>query len=263
MVINGDPVKVRQRMLSSAKIVDLLVELLACPVDGVPDEGNLTPIFLAAYDVIHTYMRGCKKNCLYFAKNITFLQQQLTLKPEISLSVVRLIVELIRDNRKVVDRISPNQIDWFVALLRKTKNYRFLELLNVLCVCDGVGIPANQNCIVQKWLNKDKEDVYLIQRGQFISLESNLNYVSMNGGRTWTPLHTFLNPISPDYSESKCQFLHAQLDLFANLCYGHNSFAMRQITHEYEILTWDQAMFCLRSEILPADLRAKYCRLIT
>ena len=32
------------------------------------------------------------------------------------------------------------------------QNYRFLDLLHVLCVCDDVAIPNNQSYIVQRWL---------------------------------------------------------------------------------------------------------------
>jgi inositol 1,4,5-triphosphate receptor type 1 len=84
-----------------------------------------------------------------------------------------MIVELIRDNRKIVDRITQDQIEMFVSLLRQNKvgiayaddtlidsslpwqNYRYLDLLNVLCVCDGVAIPDNQTYITEHWLRRD------------------------------------------------------------------------------------------------------------
>ena len=36
------------------------------------------------------------------------------------------------------------------------QSYHFLDLLQVLCVCDGVAIPNNQSYIVQKWLRTYK-----------------------------------------------------------------------------------------------------------
>jgi len=36
------------------------------------------------------------------------------------------------------------------------QNYRYLDLLNVLCVCDGVAIPDNQNYITERWLRCDR-----------------------------------------------------------------------------------------------------------
>ena len=63
-------------------------------------------------------------------------------------------MELIRDNRKIVDRITHDHIDKFVDLLRRDKNYRYLDLLSVLCVCDGVSIADNQRYITEVWLMK-------------------------------------------------------------------------------------------------------------
>ena len=37
-----------------------------------------------------------------------------------------------------------------------TQNYRYLDLLNVLCVCDGVAIPDNQIYITEHWLRRDR-----------------------------------------------------------------------------------------------------------
>ena len=36
------------------------------------------------------------------------------------------------------------------------QNYRYLDLLNVLCVCDGVAIPDNQTYITEHWLRRDR-----------------------------------------------------------------------------------------------------------
>ena len=39
------------------------------------------------------------------------------------------------------------------------QNYRYLDLLNVLCVCDGVAIPDNQNYITERWLRCDRVSI--------------------------------------------------------------------------------------------------------
>jgi inositol 1,4,5-triphosphate receptor type 1 len=90
------------------------------------------------------------------------------LQGDIGLNVAQMIVELIRDNRKIVDRISKQQITEFIQLLRSYKvspdsklkdchrivlqNFRYLDLLAVLCVCDGVAIPDNQTFITDRLL---------------------------------------------------------------------------------------------------------------
>lgn len=65
-----------------------------------------------------------------------------------------MVMELIRDNRKIVDRITHDHIDAFIELLKQDKNYRYLDLLSVLCVCDGVSIADNQKYITEVWLTK-------------------------------------------------------------------------------------------------------------
>ena len=40
---------------------------------------------------------------------------------DIGLNVAQMIVELIRDNRKIVDRITQDQIEMFVGLLKLNK----------------------------------------------------------------------------------------------------------------------------------------------
>lgn len=43
------------------------------------------------------------------------------LQGDIGLNVAQMIVELIRDNRKIVDRVTQDQIEMFVGLLRQNK----------------------------------------------------------------------------------------------------------------------------------------------
>ena len=76
---------------------------------------------------------------------------------DIGLNAAHMVMELVKDNRKIVDRITHQHIDNFVDLLRKNKNYRYLDLLSVLCVCDGVSIPDNQIYITETWLMKGQK----------------------------------------------------------------------------------------------------------
>jgi inositol 1,4,5-triphosphate receptor type 1 len=38
--------------------------------------------------------------------------------------------------------------------------------------------------------------------------------------------------------------------------------AIKKITEELKLLTWEQAFYCLKQELLPEALRAQYCSLI-
>ncbi|XP_060552412.1 inositol 1,4,5-trisphosphate receptor type 2-like [Ruditapes philippinarum] len=264
MIVENLPSKERQKLMRNLRVIDLLVKILQFPLDGVADEHAIILVFKEAYEILYTYMIGkSRKNALYFAKYIEFFQTQFTQKGGIGLNVAQMIVELIRDKRKIVDRISHHQIDEFVGLLQSTQNYRFLDLLHVLCVCDDIAIPNNQVYIVQKWMLDKPRGIFLTARGQDINKQPNILYITTDDAKTWSALHDFVNPEHEEYEKDKHDFLLHQLDLFIALCKGRNDFAINIITKESRFLTWEETFLALRSSILPDAIRAKYCDITT
>ncbi|XP_065834186.1 inositol 1,4,5-trisphosphate receptor type 3-like isoform X2 [Oscarella lobularis] len=257
----GEPVKARQKLLRNLRIIDLLVELLKLPRAKQEKEyQNHVLVCQAAYHVLEQYLVGnSRKNELYVAKYIPFFQGQIGQ----GLKAETMVMELVRDNRKIVDRVEESQIDRFVNFLTESRDYRFLDFLGVLCVCDGIAIPTNQNYVTKKLLQENQSVVYLTECGDSLSpaRDPQMVYVSEDSGKIWTPLAQFAkgqekNP-SPRYL-----FLERQLDLFNQLCHGRNEYAINVITKELKYLTWKEAFLCLRSKELPNHLRAKYCNVI-
>ncbi|KAL5022859.1 hypothetical protein ScPMuIL_002014, partial [Solemya velum] len=265
MIVKTLPSKNRQKLMRNLRVIDLLVRILQCPLDGVPDESNIVQVFKEAYEILYTYMIGkSRKNALYFAKYIEFFQTQFTQKGGIGLNVAQMIVELIRDKRKIVDRITQGQIDEFITLLHTSQNFRFLDLLHVLCVCDDVAIPNNQSYIVQRWMSREQgRGIYLTARGQDINRQPNILYISTTNGKTWQALHEFVDSTHPAYDKDQHDYLLHQLDLYKGLCHGRNDYAINIITKELRYLTWEETFLSLRSDILPDAIRAKYCDLTT
>ena len=100
--------------------------------------------------------------CVVLLKSLCHIDLSvLIIQGKIGLNAARMVMELIRDNRKIVDRITHDHIDKFVDLLRRDKNYRYLDLLSVLCVCDGVSIADNQKYITEVWLMKGVKVQYV------------------------------------------------------------------------------------------------------
>ncbi|XP_070173454.1 inositol 1,4,5-trisphosphate-gated calcium channel ITPR3-like [Littorina saxatilis] len=263
MVENSVPSKNRQKLMRNLRIVELLVSLLRVPYQGSPDQSHLTNIFVEAYNVLYTYLMGnSRKNELYIAKYIDFFLTQFEYKSgKIGLNAAHMVMELIRDNRKIVDRISHDHINKFVDLLQREKNYRYLELLSVLCVCDGVSIADNQTYITEAWLMRDNKNcVYLTDVGDKIGKSPGVVYVSTNNGKIWKELKTFAAATSEE--DEGYMFLERQLELFGMLCHGQNEFAIKVITKQLDYLTWTEAFTCLCDNSLPDRLRAKYCELI-
>lgn len=266
MVVDGEPIKKRQKLMRNLRIVELLVGLLKCPFNGA-DQYHMTRIFSVAYDVLYTYLMGnSRKNELYIAKYIDFFLTQFEIKEgKIGLNAAHMVMELIRDNRKIVDRITHDHIDKFVDLLRRDKNYRYLDLLSVLCVCDGVSIADNQKYITEVWLMRGMNCVFFTDLGQKIGLDDGKVYVSTNNGKSYIDLFTFANrhvEQDRDKDDDEYLFLEHQLELFGYLCHGQNSHSIAVITQELNYLTWEEAFTCLSDDRLPDQLRAMYCDLI-
>ena len=65
---------------------------------------------------------------LIIFKFYKLIKRTILLQGGIGLNVAQMIVELIRDKRKIVDRITKNNIDTFIELLR-TNKARLLQIL--------------------------------------------------------------------------------------------------------------------------------------
>ena len=75
-----------------------------------------------------------------------------------------MLMELVTNNRAILDHIEESQIDFFISLLdSKEQDSRLLDFLSALCICEGVSIPLNQTYIAKRLLVdfKDKRLVYL------------------------------------------------------------------------------------------------------
>ncbi|CAD5113406.1 DgyrCDS2578 [Dimorphilus gyrociliatus] len=259
LIVNSEPDKNRQKLMRNLMIVELVVQILQFPNRGNKDSVFMTNICVECYNLLYTYLMGnSRKNELYIAKYIHFFKTQISVGGEVGLSATQMVMELIRDNRKIVDRINKEHIDEFVDLLKVKKNYHYLDLLSVLCVCDGVSIPENQSYIAQKWLKDgDRSCVYLTELGEKIGKTPKVVYVATKK-HNWKPLQEFMETAGKD----ETLFLEHQLDLFENLCHGRNPIPINIIANDLCYLTWEEAYLCLSDEMLPDQLRAQYCNLI-
>ncbi|XP_075250138.1 inositol 1,4,5-trisphosphate-gated calcium channel ITPR2-like isoform X3 [Convolutriloba macropyga] len=271
MFENGIPRKPRQKLLRNLMIVELLIAVLRLDVLNSPDQKFLTRIFVKCYDVLDTYLLGdSRKNELYIAGHMEFFLTQISFQGEIGIYATTMVTELIRDNRQIVDRMQNHHIDSFIQLLFKNQNYRYLDLLNVLCVCDGVSLSDNQNYICKKWLvdtfETNQSCCFLTETGARLNrqkktqiYDKTMTYVSTNNGSTWKSL---LDIIQEEQDNERVLFLTHQLDLFEKLSSGRNDYCNKIITTTLDYLTWEEAFMCMSDERLPPDLRAKYCSLI-
>ncbi|XP_053404101.1 inositol 1,4,5-trisphosphate receptor type 3-like isoform X2 [Mercenaria mercenaria] len=258
MMVDREPIKQRQKLMRNLRIVELLVNLLKCPLTA-HNHYYMSGIFRVVYKVLHTYLLGrSRKNKLYIARYIDFFRTQFEIKEgDAGLNAVHVVMESLRDNRKIVDLITEDHINKFVELLLLEKNYRYLDLLSVLCVCAGVSISINQNLITNSWLITNRLKCVFQTKLEKTSGSDRKVYVSTNNGQSWIDLVTFSgrNRESEEYL-----FFESQLKLFGYLARGQNDIAISVITKDY--LTWKELFACLSDEQLPEQLRAMCCDLI-
>ena len=120
MFINGEAAKDRQKLLRNFSVIDILVEMVQTPfsasnpnrltLSDLQDRKNryLKKALKQAYKILNTYLLGhSRKNELYIAKFIPFFEEQMG----VGLGAAAMLTELVRDNRKIVDRFSKEQID--------------------------------------------------------------------------------------------------------------------------------------------------------
>lgn len=63
----------------------------------------------------------------------------------------------------------------------------------MLCVCDGMALPENQEHITRAWLmGGNKSVVYNTDLGEKIDRDRGVVYMSTDNGRTWIALHEFV-----------------------------------------------------------------------
>ncbi|ELU07682.1 hypothetical protein CAPTEDRAFT_189051 [Capitella teleta] len=259
MFIDGRPIKKRQKLVRNLLGIRSMVTLLQAKWECVPYRSTM--IMVQIYCVLNAYLKGdSRKNELWLARHNVFFLHQISLKGPVGQRATIMLTELLDGNRKVIDRMSEKQVDYIIELLAENMDYRYLDLLGVLCVCQDVAIRRHQKYIAEAWLKSTKKPIYDTKVGQAIGEDSNVIYVSTNR-KTWTSLNEFTNKVGGT-SEEQLKFLHSQLNLMSKICQNRNEMAIQILTAELKYLTWDEAMLCLTNPELPDDLRAQYCKLI-
>ena len=72
-----------------------------------------------------------------------------------------MMIDLIRDNRRIVDRISPEDLLAIIKLFRERQHFLYLDLLGVLSVCDGIAMTENQTLIAEQLLGTQKVGIVI------------------------------------------------------------------------------------------------------
>ena len=99
-----------------------------------------------------------------------------------------MLKNLLHDNSQIVDKVSAEHLDYFLAWLVKQKNPDFLDFLGVLCVCEGRAMPHHQADIMKKILAiQDKTPILMTSK-----VVDGALVIQDRGSSTWVSASEFL-----------------------------------------------------------------------
>ena len=133
------------------------------------------------------------------------------------------LMELFRDNRRLLDSLTDDQIFFFILFLQeKGRDPSFMKFLSVLCSCQNIALPKNQNFILQK-LVEERPDLLIP-----MTMDDSKIFVQSKipDGEKWVPLAQYTNGVD----HSRFMYFVLSIELFSNLCLGSNSRAISVVS---------------------------------
>ncbi|XP_033931816.1 ryanodine receptor 3 [Pseudochaenichthys georgianus] len=106
------------------------------------------------YELLAALIRGNRNNCTQFSRNLDWLVSKLE-RLESSSGILEVLHCILVESPEALNIIQRSHIQSIISLLYKNgRNYKILDVLCSLCVCNGVAVRANQNLICDNLLPK-------------------------------------------------------------------------------------------------------------
>ncbi|KAF4787854.1 hypothetical protein TURU_164690 [Turdus rufiventris] len=104
------------------------------------------------YKLLAALIQGNRNNCAQFSCNLDWLISKLD-RLESSSGILEVLHCILIESPEALNLISEEHIKSIISLLDKHgRNYKVLDVLCSLCVCNGVAVRANQNLICDNLL---------------------------------------------------------------------------------------------------------------
>ncbi|KAM4640861.1 ryanodine receptor 1 [Discoglossus pictus] len=104
------------------------------------------------YELLAALIRGNRSNCALFSNNLDWVVSKLD-RLEASSGILEVLYCVLIESPEVLNIIKENHIKSIISLLDKHgRNYKVLDVLCSLCVCNGVAVRSNQNLITENLL---------------------------------------------------------------------------------------------------------------
>ncbi|CAI9591576.1 unnamed protein product, partial [Staurois parvus] len=104
------------------------------------------------YELLAALIRGNRSNCAQFSNNLDWLISKLE-RLESSSGILEVLHSILIESPEALNLIEKGHIRSIISLLDKHgRNYKVLDVLCSLCVCNGVAVRTNQNLICDNLL---------------------------------------------------------------------------------------------------------------
>ncbi|KAI0241211.1 Inositol 1,4,5-trisphosphate receptor type 1 [Lamellibrachia satsuma] len=297
--VGGDPLEVkikspireRQKLLREQNILEQVFRILKAPFSETGDgphikmdelsnarHTQLKLICCLCYRLLKLSQQAYRRNQVYIAKHISFMQKQIGC----NVLAEDTITALLHNNRQLLEKhIKASEIDTFIVLVRNNREPRFLDYMSDLCVSNKKAIPKIQELISKRVLDSHNSDILIKTQlvKSNIEDESDVENEAGEAGAAedgeqeevvllWSEGEEQRQRSILELAESAkynkednqiLQYYRHQLNLFSDMCLDRQHLAIKELTEELHI---SLILKCLADEKLPCDLRASFCRLM-
>ena len=208
------------------------------------------------------------------ARYIPYFQSQVGYP---DLDVTNMLLELVTDNSKILDRLGEAEIKMFVYWLRQRMSPPFLDFLRSLCICEDKEVAENQDLVARLlWEEHDKNQLLFLVR---IASDGKGLEVKKSATTPWVPMKSLSTKkggdVQPRETASaavgRCQqlnhahhfhacrvisqmdFLSKELELLSDICTGRENEHVHRIGNE--IIPFSVAFQGATDNDLPPKLR--------
>ena len=210
------------------------------------------------------------------ARYIPYFQSQVGYP---DLDVTNMLLELVTDNSKILDRLGEAEIKMFVYWLRQRMSPPFLDFLRSLCICEDKEVAENQDLVAKLlWEEHDKNQLLFLVRiasdgkGLEVKKSATTPWVPMKslsskkggdvcitsgsckcGGRSLPAAKLRTPPFRACRVISQMDFLSKELELLSDICTGRENEHVHRIGNG--IIPFSVAFQGATDNDLPSKLR--------
>jgi len=151
--IEENPITRRQKFLRESGILCSLIDFVYRPFcygmvkyDDLLDNHLLRSAMSLSYTTMRYSIKEYRPNELYLSQWIGLItEQSIKAQGACDICAGNTLVELIDNNKRILEtRIHQKTIKWFIDFLVQRKEEHFVNILRVICICDGKPMIRNQ-----------------------------------------------------------------------------------------------------------------------